>query len=135
MIDRSKPQSPSIRLSLLLVVLGASVFLWGLGYKLSLYDTHPSNIHRIPEAKLLSRDNDPSVHESVRLNPVKPDSLHAGTYFTLFRLLPLVTIATLRAKRDGLYYSIPKPWCLQSRVIQHAFYFRPPPALRCQIIR
>lgn len=132
MIDRTNPQSPSFRLSLLLMMLGVSVFFWGLGYKLSLYETHPSNIHRIPEAKLLSRDDDHSALDSVLLNPAKPGSPHEGTHSTLFLLLLLVSIEASRASRDRQYLSIPKQWSLQSRVIHDASYFRPPPVLRWQ---
>lgn len=66
MIDRSKTPHFSFRLSILLATLGMCVFLWGLAYKLSLYETHEPSIHQIPEAKFLSRNEDPSATDALR---------------------------------------------------------------------
>jgi hypothetical protein len=50
----------------MLVTLGMCVFLWGLGYKLSLYEVHDPGVHPIPEAKLLSRNEDPTATDRLR---------------------------------------------------------------------
>jgi hypothetical protein len=59
-------ESLATHLFLGMVVLGlaASVFAWGLEYKLSLYDASLAASHRIPEAKLLSGDEDTRTVES-----------------------------------------------------------------------
>ena len=44
--------------------LAVCVFAWGLQYKLSLYDPPRAASHQIPEAKLLSRDEQSSAAES-----------------------------------------------------------------------
>ena len=44
------------RFSFVFLGLAISVFAWGLQYKLSLYDPPHSTSHEIPEAKLLSRN-------------------------------------------------------------------------------
>jgi hypothetical protein len=51
--------------SLALVGLALAVFAWGTGYKLSLYNTTNSKSHLIPHAKLLSKDQQPSVANEV----------------------------------------------------------------------
>lgn len=48
------------------MALGICVFLWGLSYKLSLYDMHPQTLQRVPEAKLLSKNEDSQAVQSVR---------------------------------------------------------------------
>lgn len=44
-----------------LIFLGVCVFAWGLRYKLSLYDPPHSVSHRMPEAKLLTGKERPSL--------------------------------------------------------------------------
>jgi len=45
--------------ALALPLLGVCVFFWGLGYKMSLYDPPQSPSHQMPEAKLLSKNEQP----------------------------------------------------------------------------
>ena len=140
-INSRKPASdnvpspyPSIRLSILLAALGLCVFFWGLGYKLSLYETHLANLHRIPEAKLLSHNEDRSAAEGVRLCLAKAVTHHQDNPCIPFLFLWLVSIAGLCVRRDWHSFSISRPWCLRLGVIRSASYFRPPPVLLPAII-
>lgn len=125
--DPSKSNAYSTRLSILFVVLGTCVFLWGLGYKLSLYDVHESSVHRIPEAKLLSRNEDPNAtgKATVRLAAILP--FLPG--LSLFLTFAVWFGATLASKpNSGIRASqIPRPWSLLRSADLNAFFFRPPP--------
>ena len=54
-------------MTLVLLGLAFCVFMWGLQYKLSLYDAPHSISHQMPAAKLLSRDEQATVAESLLL--------------------------------------------------------------------
>jgi hypothetical protein len=58
---------------LILLGLGLSVFGWGLQYKLSLYDPPQASSHQMPQAKLLSQDEQATAaHTSLTAKiPVK----------------------------------------------------------------
>jgi hypothetical protein len=113
---------------MLLVTLGMCVFLWGLGYKLSQYDLHQRSIHRVPVAKLMSRDEDPNATDSVRLSLVKPaSSQQASAYLFVVFMLSFGSIAGLKTAWNRQYFELPKPWCLRSLAILSALYLRPPP--------
>lgn len=107
-------------------MLGVCVFFWGLGYKMSLYRPHPSGLHRIPEAKLLSRNEDRSASDGVRLSLANTESALQGNLSVVFALLAFVSVAGLRVDRDRRYLSIPKLWSLQFAT-RSAFFLRPPP--------
>lgn len=117
----------SIRLSILLVALGMCVFFWGLGYKLSLYETHQASFHQIPEAKLLSHNEDRNAVEGVRVCLVKAEVRHQSSPSAPVILLWLLSVAALRANREWLCFSNLRPWCLSLDLIRNALYFRPPP--------
>jgi hypothetical protein len=126
----SKTRSSSSRLPLFFVVLGICVFCWGLGYKLSLYDVHESSIHRIPEAKLMSRNEDPNATDSLRLCLARSVSLEqasSGTFAVLFLLIGSLTGPTSALERQRFVLS--KPWRPRSAAILSAFFLRPPPVL------
>ena len=125
MIERTKSHSFPVRFSILLGMLGMCVFLWGFGYKLSLYDTHKPTIHRIPEAKLLSKNEDPSATDSLRLCVASRVTAPLGLLLCamLIFLAPHGTKepfpASVVSTRDFVG--------LQLRFILSAFFFRPPP--------
>lgn len=113
---------------MLLAALGMCVFFWGFGYKMSLYRTHESNFHRIPVAKLMSRNEDPNATEIGRLCNAKPEWLEQGPVYPLLTLLLLSgSLAALLTGWSRRYRSIPKPWCLRFGAFQSAFSLRPPP--------
>jgi hypothetical protein len=127
-IDRSKTQHSSGRLSALLVMLGMCVFLWGLGYKLSLYDVHRPSNHRIPEAKLLSRDEDQNATESAALCLSK---IPQYSEFVLIAGLIAAWLGTKESNRElathYLEVELPASSRLQASLTAH--FFRPPPIL------
>ena len=126
--DPSKSNAYSARLSILFVVLGTCVFLWGLGYKLSLYDLHEPSVHRVPEAKLLSGNEDRNATDAVRrcaenLVPSHPGSLRSvGVDACFSRGLAQSRPATTREKVAWSNHPCRRPAALLS-----ANYLRPPP--------
>lgn len=130
MIEISKSHDSSIRLSMLFVMLGMCVFFWGLAYKLSLYDVHQPSVHRIPVAKLMSRDEDPNTTDSVRLCLAKPTppQLSSAYAFVIF-VLSIGSIAGPKITWDRRHFQLSKPWCLRLLATLSAFSFRPPPVL------
>ena len=73
------------RLTFVFLVLAISVFTWGLQYKLSLYDPPHSNSHAIPEAKLLSRDEQPTIGGGLLVRSTKAWAVVAqALLFSLF---------------------------------------------------
>jgi hypothetical protein len=106
-------------------MLGTCVFIWGFAYKLSLYDTHRPTLHRIPEAKLLSKNEDPNATDSLRLclqNALSFQSLLLGSAASIGFSLPGAFRPACRSFLQRM--NIPRP---QSKVILTAFLFRPPP--------
>lgn len=61
MNDSFKNRVGSLRLVVGLTGLALSIFLWGLAYKLSLYESMQTSFHRIPHAKLLSENERPTA--------------------------------------------------------------------------
>ena len=128
--DRSKSHRTSSRLSMLFVLLGVCVFVWGLGYKLSLYEAQTSSIHRIPEAKLLCRNNeDPNATETLRV------CLSDGLAYQecLVISAALIVFWCICDRRLASNWAIrmldmPKVRHSRLRLILSTFFFRPPPA-------
>ncbi|HXS77340.1 MAG TPA: hypothetical protein VN753_14270 [Terracidiphilus sp.] len=127
MIERSKPHLVSIRLSVLLVMLGTCVFLWGFGYKLSLYDTHQQTLHRIPEAKLLCKSEDAQAADGAR------QSLSIEQAGTSSRLLQACLFATAAAMARAAHLKVESGELRRSKplsvVLLSGLYFRPPPPI------
>jgi len=131
--ELSKTHRSSFRLSMLLAMLGMCVFFWGLGYKLSLYDFHRASIHRIPEAKLMSRNEDPNATDSLRLCIVKSASADHGSAYTFVIFIVLwASLAKPKSAWDRPYLALSKPWCLRFAAILSALFLRPPPVLAGQ---
>lgn len=125
-IERSKTHYPPIRVSMLLVILGTCVFFWGLGYKLSLYKTHGPTLHRIPAAKLLSKNEDTSATDTLQLCLASAAvSSQIGLIFST-ALMVLLTISGPRLFLNGIVRTPdgPRP---QLRFFLSALFFRPPP--------
>jgi hypothetical protein len=132
-IELSKLHHSSIRRSILLVTLGVCVFLWGLGYKLSLYEFHEASVHRIPDAKLLSRNEDSSATDCVRLCLVKLSAAEQGTTFAfVLFVISLASVAGPSSAGAGHYLTLSKPWCLRFAANLSALFLRPPPVLSGQ---
>ena len=127
--DRSKSHRTSSRLSMLFVLLGVCVFVWGLGYKLSLYETQTSSIHRIPEAKLLTRTNeDRNLADGGWLSHPKSPSLEQVRVYTFILAITLLTTVGACASVERRHAYLPRLWHLRLGAFQSEFFLRPPPA-------
>jgi len=112
--------------------LALSVFFWGLGYKLSLYNVHRLNSHTIPRASLLSRNEDPAVKDTAFLRGSAfandPDGLAIVALSTtlLFSLFLLeITLQSLTGLRQP---EVSRFWHIRFCASLTTFFFRPPPA-------
>src|ERR1700760_2046795 len=121
--ELSKSQHSSIRLSMLLVTLGVCVFFWGLGYKLSLYEFHQASVHRIPEAKLLSRNEDSSATDSARLCLAKLPSAGIVSASVLF-IVSLASVGMPNPAWGRQYLALSKPWCLRFTTSPSSLFLR-----------
>jgi hypothetical protein len=118
------------RLTLILLGLAACVFLWGLQYKLSLYDPPQATSHQVPIAKLLSKDENAGAQGGILLTGGDHGSQGVTQFFLITGLLLLLS---LRA------FSLPDLWerardasrtpQLRANLGLNAFFFRPPPSL------
>jgi hypothetical protein len=125
--EQSKPHRPSIRLSILLAMLGICVFLWGYGYKLSLYNPHPANVHRVPEAKLLSKNEDPNATDSLRVY-LSQAIFHPGYLIASAALIAFWLIGFHLSSSDSVIRTLDNPQApSQQPKFLGAFFLRPPP--------
>jgi hypothetical protein len=115
------------RLSFVFIGLAISVFTWGLQYKLSLYYPKHSTYHQLPEAKLLSKNEQPAATPGLLLTSTKaPQDIVRGGFFALtvfvwvLGLLPLSGAAQTGPERT-------RPWLQSLSASLTAFFFRPPP--------
>lgn len=115
------------RFAFVFVGLAISVFIWGLQYKLSLYYPPHSTYHQIPEAKLLSRNEQAPATEGLLTSAKTAADVVGGDLFalTLFvcalRLLPIFRGSQTVQERI-------RPWLVSLGASLNAFFFRPPPA-------
>ena len=109
--------------------LAVCVFAWGLQYKLSLYDPPQAASHRIPQAKLLSRDERSGIAESPLVDRTKTStrvSYTIPTAFFLFLVLPLnILNPQSSSQREQRTSGV---WHLR-RGLFNIFFVRPPPIL------
>jgi len=107
--------------------LAFCIFMWGLQYKVSLYDPPQSLARQVPAAKLLSKNEQPQIassptvappdHAAQAVLPISQNILLLLVYFILLALL-----AAFRARRieaDRLWKLQPSP--------RKSFFVRPPP--------
>ncbi len=110
---------------MLLMALGVCVFLWGFGYKLSLYDLQQPTVHRVPEAKLLSKNEDSQAVDAVR-QALSLGESQASTLLSQFAAIA-ITMSASSASRctfDQKNLAELKP---PATVHTPSLYFRPPP--------
>ena len=118
------------RFTFVFLGLAISVFTWGLQYKLSLYDPPHSTSHDIPEAKLLSRNEQATASEGLFVSntEVWPLIGQLVTFGLLAFVLPRFNLtAAPRFTRQAR--EAKRPWRVSCRPGLNAFFFRPPPAL------
>jgi hypothetical protein len=117
------------RLSFVFVGLAISVFTWGLQYKLSLYYPKHSTYHQLPEAKLLSKNEQATATNGLLRSTEKtPSDIVRGGVLTLmlFALvlgLPPISGATQTEQERT------RPWLHSLSAGLNAFFFRPPPTV------
>ncbi len=110
--------------------LAISVFAWGLQYKLSLYDPPHCSSHEMPEAKLLSRNEQATVVEGFFVSSTKAWPVIAQILpFSLLALLFLGLSHTVMQSFHHLGREAKRPWRLSCGPGLNAFFFRPPPSL------
>ena len=116
------------RLSFVFVGLAISVFTWGLQYKLSLYYPKHSTYHQLPEAKLLSKNEQATATDGLLSNVKAPSDIVRGGLFTLMLfawglgLPPISGAAQTEQERT-------RPWLISLSAGLTTFFFRPPPTL------
>ncbi|MGA2250536.1 hypothetical protein [Terracidiphilus sp.] len=102
------------------------VFAWGLGYKLSLYDPPQSYSHKMPQAKLLSKNEQAIASQS----PLLSDTKASPAVFTSVLLLLILAYRSLNIpasdKRD---FAVKRSWRLRHRTGLNFFFVLPPPVL------
>jgi hypothetical protein len=109
-------------------VLAGCVFLWGLQYKLSLYEPPQSASHSVPMAKLLSRNEETRTLEGSNFISSKPLArVMRGVPNAALFLFLILYIYCLPALSHRQRPANP-PWQLR-RALLEAFYVRPPPAV------
>lgn len=130
LLKRPKIRPVYYCLTFLWMALALAVFAWGLQYKLSLYHLDQAVSQKMPEAKLLSKDEQPNVvrAELTTAAPPAPESLRSVWPVWQLALLslcgPLLLTLPFPGSRAGarLHRSLRPPEL-------PAFFFRPPPVL------
>jgi hypothetical protein len=109
------------------VGLAFFVFTWGLQYKLSLYHPSQTASRRIPEAKLLSGDEQSRATESslVVRTKISAKAMYLVPCAAFFVLLPVLGILNQPASGQK-EHGVNRPWQLR-RAILHTLFVRPPP--------
>ncbi len=123
----------AIRPALVFATLAISVFLWGLGYKLSLYEPTKSAIHSIPTAKLFSESeriklDGIALGGSVKTYPLS--GMQTALWTAILLCWILVTASPLsRTEMQASFFR--RHGSRKVRAQLHAFLFRPPPCAFC----
>jgi hypothetical protein len=104
------------------------VFIWGLQYKLSLYTAPHDASRQIPQAKLLSRNEQAIEPDSPLISTAKTAPRHISA------ILPAVFLffcVGLNLFREGICAEggpdTSRPQRVRSFASLSAFFFRPPP--------
>lgn len=112
------------------LALAICVFAWGLQYKLSLYDPPHAASHQIPQAKLLSRDQQTERTEVTLANPLRVVAssmaapLSSMLLFALISLFGTIATAFLLISRG-----VSRLWRLRGQAYLSTLFVRPPPVL------
>jgi hypothetical protein len=100
------------------------VFVWGLQYKLSLYDPPQSITHKIPAAKLLSKNEQAAGADTVATVNANHGPATMLIVFFSCVLIALCSDVSLIALTCG---EVTRPWLSRQLAAMHRFSFRPPP--------
>jgi hypothetical protein len=115
------------RFALGLLGLALCVFLWGLQYKLSLYDPPQSISHKIPTAKLLSKDEQGATKQAAIIT-AKDSTSGTEMFLAVVGLVAGLALfyRPVLVHREA---ETSRPWGQQLLATLSAFSFRPPPIL------
>lgn len=113
---------------LLFATLGCCVFIWGLQYKLSLYDPPQTTTHHVPAAKLLSRDEQVNAHETSTYAQFKPAM---KSLLALSNVLPLILflVSAFGMRALSFQSALNQPRVDFRQALGESFFVRPPPVL------
>jgi hypothetical protein len=110
------------------IVLATCVFLWGLQYKLSLYEPPQSPSHSVPVAKLLSRNELSSTSENSGYTQAKSPTKVLLAAFNALPLMSLILCA-MCVPESGWRKWVESPSQQLQQGILESFFVRPPPVL------
>jgi hypothetical protein len=112
-----------MRLPVLLLMLGVCVFLWGFSYKISLYNVSQRSLHTVPDAKLLSKNEDRQAAKGV--HRVLAESSRPMMLLQFVSIaFAMVAACITRRYLDERNLSNRRP---QTASFIPSLYFRPPP--------
>jgi hypothetical protein len=111
----------------LFISLACSVFLWGLQYKLSLYDPPQSPSHHIPNAKLLSSNEQSNASEKAASTQSRPSIKVLRTLSNAVFIL--LTACVFCVRGSGHLEFRRNPSLQLQKALLEAFFVRPPPSL------
>lgn len=123
MLDRSQLRRAGLHPLIVIALLCAAVFGWGLRYKLSLYRTAPIGVQHISSAKLLSQDERPQVSKGVT----------AGRRQAVWPVQGMVAVfgaALMLLAQSYAPRTLGAPALVRRRTVlwYPALFFRPPPS-------
>ena len=109
--------------------LAVCVFAWGLQYKLSLYDPPQAVSHRITPAKLLSRNEQPGIAESLLIVRTRTSTKVSYTVLTAVFFYLLLALSPSSPQASGQKSPcVSHSWRLRCGLF-NIFFVRPPPIL------
>ena len=121
----AKTRRGASRLTFGLVYLSLAIFVWGLQYKLSLYQATESAAS-VPAAKLWAGRSDASDEKAPAAQLVRPQAVAA--FSVVFFLLATFAVADHSVGRALLGRGrLATVWRLRVMASLHPFFFRPPP--------
>lgn len=109
--------------------LAVCVFAWGLQYRLSLYDPPQAASHRIPQAKLLSRNERSGIAESPLVARTKTSTRVSYTVPTAVFFFLLLDLSILNPQASGQRKQRTSGVWRLRRGLFNIFFVRPPPIL------
>ena len=107
--------------------LAVCVFAWGLQYKLSLYDPPQAASHQIPQAKLLSRNEQAGTAEGPLVIRTKTSTRVIYTAPTAIFFALLLGLIALKPQASGQREERASDLLRLSSGLFNIFFVRPPP--------
>jgi hypothetical protein len=108
--------------------LACCVFLWGLQYKMSLYDPPQATSHHVPIAKLLSKNEQSNTQETSAYTQTKPAIKALLTPYNVLPLILLVIFA-FSIPASSFQAALNEPPIELRQALRETIFVRPPPIL------